>query len=264
MVGGGFIGLEVAAAALQRDCRVTVVEGADRLMGRAVPLAIAQRALDLHRRRGIDVRLQTVPTEINRSDDRGLDVSLSDGSDISASTIVVGIGIVPAANLARQAGMAVNRGIVVNEQLATSEPDIFAAGDVVEFPSALSGRLIRQESWYNAESQARTAARNMLGGAEVYAATPWLWSEQYDHVIQIAGEPELGVDKIVRAAGREAEIHFHLHEDGGLAGASGFGTISAMSREFMLARKLVERRYRPREGELSDTGIALKSLLRSS
>jgi hypothetical protein len=83
-------------------------------------------------------------------------------------------------------------------------------------------------------------------------------------VIQIAGEPELGVDKAVRAAGGEAEIHFHLREDGSLAGASGFGTMSAMSREFMLARKLVERRYRPRPGELSDTGVALRSLLRSS
>ena len=262
VVGGGFIGLEVAAAARQRGCRVTLVEGADRLMGRAVPSAIAQRVLDLHLARGIDIRLQTVPTEIFRADERTLGVSLSDGSDMSVSTIVVGIGIVPVADLARQAGLAVNRGIIVNEQLATSAPGILAAGDVAEFPSPLSGQLIRQESWFNAESQARTAARNMLGGAEAYAATPWLWSDQYDYVVQIAGEPELGVDKVIRAAG-EAEIHFHLHEDGALAGASGFGTISAMAREFMLARKLVERRYRPRASELSDAGVALKSLLRA-
>ncbi|HEX3064804.1 MAG TPA: FAD-dependent oxidoreductase [Dongiaceae bacterium] len=262
VIGGGFIGLEVAAAARTRGCQVTVVEGADRLMGRAVPLAIAQRVLDLHRARGVDIRLQTVPTEIVRTDDRTLGVSLSDGSDMSVSAIVAGIGIVPAADLARQAGLAVNRGIIVSGQLATSEPGIFAAGDVAEFPSPLSGQLIRQESWYNAESQARTAARNMLGGGETYAATPWLWSDQYDHVVQIAGEPDLGANKIIRAAG-DAEIHFHVHEDGALAGASGFGPISAMAREFMLARKLVERRYRPRPGELADAGVALKSLLRA-
>jgi 3-phenylpropionate/trans-cinnamate dioxygenase ferredoxin reductase component len=262
VIGGGFIGPEVAAAARQRGCLVSVVEGADRLMGRAVPSAIAQRVLDLHRARGVDIRLQTVPTEIVRTNDRTLCVSLSDGSDMSASTIVAGIGIVPAADLARQAGLGVNRGVIVNEQLATSEPGILAAGDVAEFPSPLSGQMIRQESWYNAESQARTAARNMLGGGEAYTATPWLWSDQYDHVVQIAGEPELGADKVIRAAGA-AEIHFHLHKDGALAGASGFGTISAMAREFMLARKLVERRYRPRASELSDAGVALKSLLRA-
>ena len=87
VIGGGFIGLEVAAAARQRGCQVTVVEGADRLMGRAVPLAIAQRVLDLHRARGVDIRLQTVPTEIVRTDDRTLGVSLSDGSDMSVSAI---------------------------------------------------------------------------------------------------------------------------------------------------------------------------------
>jgi 3-phenylpropionate/trans-cinnamate dioxygenase ferredoxin reductase subunit len=262
VIGGGFIGLEVAAAARQRGCLVSVVEGADRLMGRAVPAAIAQRVLDLHRARGVDIRLQTVPTEIVRTNDRALCVSLSDGSDMSASTIVVGIGIAPAADLARHAGLGVNRGVIVNEQLATSEPGILAAGDVAEFPSPLSGQMIRQESWYNAESQARTAARNMLGCGEAYTATPWLWSDQYDHVVQIAGEPELGADEVIRAAGA-AEIHFHLHKDGALAGASGFGTISAMAREFMLARKLVERRYRPRASELSDAGVALKSLLRA-
>jgi 3-phenylpropionate/trans-cinnamate dioxygenase ferredoxin reductase subunit len=263
IVGGGFIGLEVTAAARERGCMVTLLEGADRLMGRAVPQAIAERALALHRARGIDIRLQTVPTGIVPRADGSFDVALSNGNSIAASTIVVGVGIEPAAGLARDAGLAVNRGIVVNERLATSDPAIFAAGDVAEFPSPLSGRLNRQESWYNAESQARTVARNMLDGAECYAATPWLWSDQFDHVVQVAGEPALGADTAIRAAG-DAAIHFHLDQDGRLAGASGFGPMTAMAREFMLARKLVERRYRPRPGELADPSVALKSLLRAA
>jgi 3-phenylpropionate/trans-cinnamate dioxygenase ferredoxin reductase subunit len=263
IVGGGFIGLEVAAAARLRGCEVVLVEGADRLMGRAVPEPIASRALALHRNRGVDVRLQTVPWEIAPRDDGALSLSLSDGSELTAASVVVGIGIEPAIELARDAGLACNRGILVDAMLATSRPGIHAAGDVAEFPSPLSGQPIRQESWYNAETQARTAARNMLDGSEAYGATPWLWSDQYDHVVQIAGEPALGVATIVRTPGESTEIHFHLDGEGSLVGASGFGPVSLMAREFLLARKLVERRLRPRGAELGDTTVALKSLLRA-
>jgi 3-phenylpropionate/trans-cinnamate dioxygenase ferredoxin reductase subunit len=263
VVGGRFIGLEVAAAARQRGCRVILVEAADQLMGRAVPRAIGERALCLHRERGIDMRLQTAATEIIQADKVTLGISLTDGSELSVSTIVVDVGIEPAAGLARPAGLAVNRGIVVDGQLSTSAPVIFSAGDVTEFPSPLSGQIVRQESWYNAETQARTAARNMQAGGEVYAATPWLWSDLYEYMVEVAGEPSLGASTIIRTGSDAAEIHFHLGEDGSLAGASGFGPISVMAREFMLARKL-ERRYRPRAGELGDSAIALKSLLRSS
>lgn len=263
IVGGGFIGLEVAAAARLRGCEVVLVEGADRLMGRAVPEPIASRALALHRSRDVDIRLQTVPSEITPRDGGALGLSLSDGSELTAGSVVVGIGIEPAIELARDAGLACNRGILVDAMLATSRPGIYAAGDVAEFPSPLSGQPIRQESWYNAETQARTAARNMLGGSEAYGATPWLWSDQYDHVVQIAGEPSLGVATVIRAPGESAQIHFHLDGEGSLVGASGFGPVSLMAREFLLARKLVERRLRPRSAELGDTTVALKSLLRT-
>jgi 3-phenylpropionate/trans-cinnamate dioxygenase ferredoxin reductase subunit len=177
---------------------------------------------------------------------------------------VVGIGIEPATELARAARLAVNRGIVVNAELATSQPGIFAAGDVAEFPSPLSGQAIRQESWHNAETQARTAARNMLGGHESYTALPWLWSDQYDHTLQVGGEPALGSAIVTRAWGAGAQIFFHLDAEGCLVGVSGFGRTATMAREFMLARLLVERRLRPRADELSDVSITLKSLLRAA
>ena len=263
VVGGGFIGLEVAASARKRGCEVSLVEGADRLMGRSVPAAIGAQVLSLHHGRGVNIRLQTSPLEIGQRADGQLCVGLSDGSELTATTVVVGIGIEPATELARAASISVNRGIEVNAELATSLPDVFAAGDVAEFPSALSGQAIRQESWHNAETQGRTAARNMLGGHEAYTALPWLWSDQYDHVLQVGGEPALGRTSVTRAWGG-ARIQFHLDAQGGLVGVSGFGESAAMAREFKLARMLVERRLRPRADQLSDTSITLKSLLRAA
>ena len=263
VVGGGFIGLEVAASARKRGCEVSLVEGADRLMGRAVPEAIGAQVLSLHQTRGVNVRLQTAPVEIGRRADGRLSVALSDGRELTATTVVVGIGIEPAIELARAASISFNRGIEVNAELETSLPDVFAAGDVAEFPSALSGQAIRQESWHNAETQGRTAARNMLGGREPYTALPWLWSDQYDHVLQVGGEPALGSTSVIRSWGG-AEIWFHFDSRGGLIGVSGFGERAAMAREFKLARMLVDRRLRPRADQLSDTSITLKSLLRAA
>ncbi len=264
VIGGGFIGLEVAASARRRGCEVSVVEGETRLLGRAVPEAIGAEVLALHRARGVEIRLQTVPREITGLADGRLCVRLSDGSELVATTVVVGIGIEPATELARGAKLSVNRGVEVNGELATSRPGIFAAGDVAKFPSALSGEPIRQESWHNAETQARTAARNMVGGHESYAALPWLWSDQYDHVLQVGGEPALGRTTVTRALGGDAQIHFHLDAQGGLVGVSGFGEMASMAREFKLARMLVERRLRPRADQLSDATVTLKSLLRAA
>ena len=191
-------------------------------------------------------------------------MSLQDGSTLVADTVVVGIGIVPATALARAAGLAVERGIVVNAQLATSAAGVYAAGDVAEFPSAFSGQLIRQETWHNAETQARTAARNMLGGHEAYAVTPWFWSDQYDWQLQVSGEPALAASSVVRTLGEGAEageLHFYLDAQGRLVGASGCGPTRVVAKELKLARTLVERGARPTEAQLADPGVKLKALL---
>ena len=261
IVGGGFIGLEVAASARQRGCRVTVLEGAPRLMGRAVPAAVAEQMLALHRSRGVDVRLGCGPLTIEQQ--RGhLALDLQDGTRLEADTVVVGIGIAPATALAQAAGLAVNRGVVVDACLQTNVAGIFAAGDVAKFPGALSGLPMRQETWHNAETQARTAARNMLGGREPYAALPWFWSDQYDHQLQVAGEPALGVRSIERLLGDGARIHFDLDAQGRVVGASGCGPTSVVVRELKLARMLVERGTRPDPISLGDPAVKLKSLLR--
>ena len=260
VIGGGYIGLEVAASARSRGCRVSVVEGAPRLLGRAVPESVGAGVLALHRERGVDVRLGAAPSAIVPNGSQ-LDVQLADGSVLCADTVIVGVGIAPAIGLAQAAGLATARGVLVNAELQSSAAGIYAAGDVAEFPSAFSGEPIRQETWHNAETQARIAARNMLGGHEAYTEMPWFWSDQYDHQLQVAGEPALGLTSVTRPLGAGAAMYFHLDAQARLVGVSGFGLASAVAKELKLARLLLQRRAQPAAVQLADPGVKLKSLL---
>ncbi|MGU7772356.1 NAD(P)/FAD-dependent oxidoreductase [Burkholderia sp. MR1-5-21] len=261
LVGGGFIGLEVAASARMRGCRVTVLDAAPRLLGRAVPASIAARVHALHVDHGVRIRLNRKPVAIERTADGALAVTLDDGDTLVADTVVAGIGIEPADELARDAGLAVDRGIVVNARLETSAPGVYAAGDVAVFPSGLSGRPIRQETWHGAETQARAAARNMLGAGEPYCELPWFWSDQYDGQLQVAGEPALGELAVARRLDGDAEIHFHFDGGGRLVAASGFGRASGFVKEMKLARMLVERGATVAPVAVADANVKLKSLL---
>lgn len=261
LIGGGFIGLEVAASARARGCRVTVLDAAPRLLGRAVPEPIAARVQALHVQRGVSIGLNRRPVAIERMADGALAVVLDDGDTLIADTVVAGIGIEPADELARDAGLVVERGIVVDARLETSARGIYAAGDVAVFPSGASGRLVRQETWHGAETQARVAARNMLGADEPYREMPWFWSDQYDAQLQVAGEPALGERTVARVLGDDAEIHFHFDAGERLVAASGFGRASGFVKEMRVARMLVERGIVVSPVAVADAGVKLKSLV---
>ncbi|QRR14512.1 pyridine nucleotide-disulfide oxidoreductase [Burkholderia sp. MS389] len=261
LIGGGFIGLEVAASARRRGCRVTVLDAAPRLLGRAVPEAIATRVHALHDEQGVAIRLNRTPIAIERTAGGALAVVLDDGDTLLADTVVAGIGIEPADELARDAGLAVERGIVVNARLETSGPGIYAAGDVAVFPSALSGLPIRQETWHGADTQAHVAARNMLGANEPYRDIPWFWSDQYDAQLQVAGEPALGTQSVARMLGDDAEIHFHFDAGARLVAASGFGRAAGFVKEMRVARMLVERGIDVAPAAVADVAVKLKSLM---
>ncbi|MDE2397311.1 MAG: FAD-dependent oxidoreductase [Burkholderiales bacterium] len=261
IVGGGFIGLEVAASARMRGCRVSVLESARGLLGRAVPAPVGAQMIALHRTRGVEMHLGATLRAIESRADGRLGLRLDGADELVADTVIVGIGIDPDTELARKAGLAVRRGVIVDARLETSVPGIFAAGDAAEFPSRASGLPMRQETWHNAETQARCAALNMLGAARPYDATPWFWSDQYDRQLQVAGEPALGTASVVRKIGDEAEIHFHLDDRGVVVGMSGFGAAGGAAKELKLARMLVERAARPEPARLADLGVRLKSLL---
>ncbi len=263
LIGGGFIGLEVAASARAAGCSVDVVEGAPRLLGRAVPESVAARVLALHGRRGTRIRCGAQPLEILHRADGGVELLLTGGERLAADLIVVGIGMAPRIELAQQCGLEVGQGIVVDAQLRSSDAAIFAAGDVCQFPSALSGASLRQETWHNAETQAGVAAANMLGGAVDYVDAPWFWSDQYDHTLQVCGEPGQAASCATRVVDDGAILLFYLDADGRLVGASGFGPAGVVTKDLKIMRKLVERRARLDPALLENPAQPLKKMLSS-
>ncbi|VUD64920.1 unnamed protein product [Burkholderia pseudomallei] len=186
VLGGGFIGLEVAASAVRLGCRATVVDPAPRLLQRGMPEAVGAFALALHARHGVDVRLGALPERIRRAANGAAVVETSAGG-IVADVVVAGIGVVPNVELAQAAGLDVDDGVCVDEMCRTTDPAIFAAGEVTRHFNPLVGRALRIESWQIAENQPAVAAANMLGAAETYAQWPWLWSDQYDCNLQMLG-----------------------------------------------------------------------------
>jgi 3-phenylpropionate/trans-cinnamate dioxygenase ferredoxin reductase component len=261
IIGGGFIGLEVAASAHKLGCKVTLIEGAPHLMGRAVPRLVADRAKAVHLGKGVDLRLGVSPLQIV-TDKTHLMVALSNGSMVSADAIVVGIGIVPCVEIARAAGIATARGILVNAQLRTNAANIYAAGDIAEFPSPVSGQLVRQETWQNAESQARIAARNLLGHNVDFDASSWFWSDQYEYQLQVSGEPAAGVGTAVREQEDGDLIVFYLDSDNRVVGMCGWGLTSRILKDLKIARTLVERGVISTSEVLSGKQTKLKTLLR--
>lgn len=261
VIGGGFIGLELAAAARKREAAVTVVEALPRVLARAVPEAIAAVVAARHEAAGVRILSGAGVTGFRRGDG-GLAVELASGERLDADLAVVGIGAVPVTDLAASAGLAIDNGIAVDATLRTSDPAIFAAGDCCSFPHPLyGGRRIRLESWRNALDQAALAARNLLGAEETVSAVPWFWSDQHDLTLQIAGLPDEGAETVRRDLGDGAFLLFHLAGDGRLVGASGVGPGNAVARDIRLAEMLIAKAARPDPAALASPAIRLKALL---
>ncbi len=261
IVGGGFIGLEVAASAIARGCRVTVVEAAPRILMRGVPAPLATLIARRHEQAGVSFHIGAGIDRIIEEDGT-ISVVLTDGTEIACDTVVAGIGAVPDVALAERAGLAVENGVRVDEQMRTSDPDIFAAGDCCSAPHPLyGGRRIRLEAWRNAHDQGNLAARNMLGAGLHYEAVPWFWSDHYELTLHIAGLADQATTQVKRDLGDGAELHFHLDSDGHLIAASGFGPLGKVAKEVRLAEMLIQKRARPAADQLAAPDVRLKSLL---
>ncbi|RUU71628.1 ferredoxin reductase [Mesorhizobium sp. M2C.T.Ca.TU.009.01.2.1] len=261
VIGGGFIGLELAAAARKLGATVTVIEAQPRILTRGVPAEIAEIIHKAHEAEGVAIRTGQGIAAI-ADDGKEVAITLADGQTVVADLVVIGIGAVPVTALAAEAGLAIDNGIAVDEHLRTADPDIFAAGDCCSFPLAVyGGRRVRLEAWRNAQEQGALAAKNMLGAGEAHAAVPWFWSDQYGLTLQIAGLPDEGKSIVRRDLDDSAFILFHLAEDGRLVAASGIGPGNAVARDIRLAEMLIVKRASPAPDALGSQAVKLKSLL---
>ena len=198
VIGAGWIGLEAAAAARTAGVEVTICETAGLPLLRVLGPEVAQVFADLHREHGVDLRFSVQVEEITTAGGRARGVRLADGSHIEADAVIVGVGIVPNAQLAAAAGLEVSNGIVVDAALRSSDPDIFAAGDVASAYHPVLGRHIRVEHWANALNQPQAAARAMLGQDVSYDKVPYFYTDQYDLGMEYSGYVEPGgYDQVV-------------------------------------------------------------------
>ncbi len=263
VVGGGFIGLEVAASAVARGCEVVVVEAGPRLMMRTVPSPIEERMRLRHDAAGVDLRLGRKVVGFTGGEGRVSGLVLDDGSEVACDVALVSIGVAPRVDLARAAGLAIDNGIAVDRTLRTEDENIFAAGDAASFQHDLFGGRVRLESWKNAEEQGPLAARNMLGAGEANSTAPWMWSDQYELTIQIAGLPDRGDRVVERRLDGDSLVLFHLAEDGRIVGTSAIGPNGAIGRVVRLGQMMIERRLYPDERRLADPSLDLKTLMRA-
>ena len=255
VVGAGFIGLEVAAAAIEKGCAVTVVESAPAALARNLPKEVAQAIVAIHAERGVTLRFGVAV--VNIEGQAHVDaVRLSTGERIQCDHLVYGVGVRPRTGLAEQAGLEVSNGVRVNAALQTSDPDIFACGDVCSFFSKRYGRALRLESWKTAEDQADFAARSMLGQAVSYDEVPWFWSNQYDIALQVAGLPTIGSTTVSRPAGR-GRLFFSLSEAGALIGLCGLGPIPDIAVPVRLLKAWIDSGARLCPHRLADVTIPL-------
>ncbi|MGY3600535.1 3-phenylpropionate/trans-cinnamate dioxygenase ferredoxin reductase subunit [Bradyrhizobium sp. USDA 4341] len=260
VIGGGFIGLEVAASAVSRGASVTVVEAGSRLLTRSVPAHMAELIKAKHESLGVRLETNARVVRIDTMEGRSK-IVLADGSAHLADLVVVGVGVVPNVELAQAAGVVVQDGILVDEMLVTSDSHIFAAGDCCSFPHQLYGKTVRLEAWRNAQRQGAAAAANMLGASRPYQDVPWFWSDQYDEVLQIAGLCRDEDVRVARNLGTKGELFFYIANDGRLIAACGFGSPGAIAKDIRFAEIMIGRQLTPKAEALADPSVKMKSLL---
>ncbi len=272
VIGGGFIGLEAAAAARARERKVTVLEAGPRLMGRAVAPQISQYFLERHRAAGVNVRLESAAEQLEGKSGTVHEVVLKGGERIPADLVLIGIGVIPNTELAAEAGLRVDNGIVVNEYLETEDPDIYSIGDSTSFPNPFAATAddpmprIRLESVQNAVDQASSVARAITrtntGDRQPYREAPWFWTTQFDVNLQMVGISAGASETVIRGnpeSGKFSLFYFSSH-----AGPEGkLRAVDSINQPaiHLTARKLIASEAELTPQQAADEEFDLKSVL---
>lgn len=255
IVGGGFIGLEIAASARTLGVAVTVIEQAPSLMGRVLPPAVASHLASVHASRGVEIRTSVALLGFVARPDGGVTAQTSIGP-VEADVVAVGIGSIPNTELAQTAGLRVDDGVLVDEFGRTSDERIWAAGDVTRHFNPLLARHVRLESWKNAQNQAIAVAKAIAGQPVPYAELPWLWSDQYDLNLQLAGLPQGGEQLVWRGTPEEGRFTVI----GLVDGKPSFAITLNHAREMRFAQQLITRGAPVDPSQLADVSTPLQRI----
>ena len=256
IIGAGYIGLEVAAIASKRNVSVSVIEMADRVMNRTVDPQISEYYKNLHESHGVDFQFNNSLKEIVGSK-KVEKVICSDGTEIKADMVIIGAGILPNVEIAEEAGINCENGIIVDEFAKTNLDIVFACGDCTNHPNKLLNRNLRLESVHNAMEQAKTAAYSVLGNPVEYNQIPWFWSDQYDHKLQIVGLSGEHDAVTIRGNIKESKFMlFYTKEDKLIA-------VDSVNnpKEFLICRKLVANKVKMNAEMISDLKMDLNDLI---
>jgi 3-phenylpropionate/trans-cinnamate dioxygenase ferredoxin reductase subunit len=248
VIGAGYIGLEIAASARKIGARVTILESVERVLSRVTNEQMSRFYQDLHKDNGVDLKLNIGIEEIHAIKD-GYVAMLNDGSNVNFDHTVVGIGVIPNTGLAEAAGLECDNGIVVNEYTLTSDPTIYAIGDVSNHPNEFYARNIRLESVPNAMEQAKVAAASICGKPKIYNSFPWFWSDQYDVKLQTAGLSQGYDETVVRGDMADKKFALFYLKEGKVIAVDAINS----PKDFMKAKALIPQGLAVSKGKLADT-----------
>lgn len=252
VIGGGFIGLEMAAAGIELGKKVTVIETQDRLMARVLPPVLSDVFLKKHREQGVDILLKMGLSDIQNTEG-GYEIRLNTGQTLSTDLLIVGIGVLPNIELAEKAGLSCNNGIAVNEFLETSDASIYAIGDCANYFNAFAGGNTRLESVQNAVDQAKCVAANIMGKKTAFQTVPWFWTNQFDLKLQMAGIAQ-GYDTTVLRGTIESQKFsvFYFKNEKLIA-------VDSLNRpaDHLAARKLLQAGISPNLQDIEDLSVKL-------
>ena len=256
IIGAGYIGLEAAAIAAKKNKIVTIIEMADRVMNRTVDPQISEYYLNLHQSYGVKFHFNTSLETINKVSD-SLEVVCSDGAEVKADSVLIGAGVVPNIELAEEAGIYCDNGIVVDEFGQTNFKNIYACGDCTNHPNKILNKNLRLESVHNAMEQAKTVASSVMNNPMEYNQVPWFWSDQYDHKLQIVGLS--GDHDLVTMRGNTNDAKFMLFytKDEELIAVDAINN----PKEFLISRKLVANKVKIKPNVISDLNTNLNDLI---
>jgi 3-phenylpropionate/trans-cinnamate dioxygenase ferredoxin reductase subunit len=257
IVGGGYIGLEAAAVLKKLGMKVTVLEMMDRVLQRVTAPEVSEFYTRIHTEEGVTIRCKVGATGFEGKG-KVERVICNDGTTHAADLVIIGIGIIPNVEIAQEAGLKTENGIVVDDHARTSDPDIVAAGDCAWHYNAIYDRWLRLESVQNANDQARVAASTVAGLDKVYSALPWFWSDQYDLKLQIAGLNQ-GYDQVVvrgDRTGSRSFAAFYVKNNNVIA-------VDSVNRpaEFMVGKRLITEKVVIDSARLADESVSMKDMI---